>query len=167
MNPFRFFGAVLVVLGAGSFAYANPCPEGNCEPKTKEECFNLVCHYKNKREHGGFERCRAAATFVKDVTLDGGEVRDDSNKRNHPSFEVVCDSTPIYNNGAYRFTDLLGTRIQAQTGPHPAITLPRGALHSGTDGTSGDHISPSILEVDTENGVDRLHGQCYIWTGNP
>lgn len=141
----------------------------DCKPKTKDVCFNLVCYYVDHKNPKGYRNCKASAVFDKAVTLDGGEFRDDSTSKNHPQFEVACDDlSPYHSNSALRFTSLLGTRIQAQTGPHPAISLPRGALHSGPDGFSGEHISRSVLEVDAgDEGLLKTDGVCFIWTGQP
>ncbi len=143
------------------------CPDGRCRPETRETCFNLVCYYKNPHNPEGYKNCKVSAKFDKRVTLGGGEVSDDSSQRNNPEFEVQCDNSIIFNNSARRFTDALGTRIQGETGPHPAITLPRGELHTGADGTSGDHVSPSILELDIDSYQLRTEGSCYIWSGTP
>lgn len=132
------------------------CPQGKtCPVKcTKEACFTVVCHYQAKDRDDHYQKCRAASTFVTRVTSDGGEVQGDSDLTNSPKFEVECDGHMIYNNGARRFTDLLGTRIQAETGPFPAIVLPRGELHDG------HHFSPSWLELGEQN----LRGSCYLYT---
>ena len=151
------------------------CPGPDCKVKTKKVCFNLQCTYGDHHENetsidpeGGHDRnCRAAATFVKAVTKDGGEVSDDSNSHNNPRFEVKCGKDSLTDNSARRFTTLLGTRIQREQGPFPAILLPRGALHSGSDNLAGFHVAKSVLEVDTGHKVKHLHGTCYIWTGNP
>jgi hypothetical protein len=122
-------------------------------------------HHVVVNDDGHYARsCTVSATFRKDVTLDGGEVQDDSNGENHPQMQVECDGRVIFGpSGAHRFTDLLGTRIQGQSGPTPAVLLPRAALHSGADGQSGSHYSQSILEV----GGERARGSCFIWSGNP
>jgi hypothetical protein len=143
------------------------CPGRECRPPTKTTCFNLVCYFDDEKNPHGFKSCKAAAKFNKRVTVDGGEVQDDSNLGDNPQFEVTCDNKILFNNSARRFTDLLGTRIQGETGPHPSISIPRGELHSGSDGRSGDHISPAVLELDTGNQLLRTRGQCYIWTGAP
>lgn len=144
----------------------------DCEVKTKEVCFNLVCFYESKklsddRDDWGFKKCKVASTFKKKVTLDGGEVEDDSYHENNPQLEVDCDGQRIFNNSARRFTDLLGTRIQGETGPFPAISLPRGALHGNFPHDSGYHVSPSVLEVEGDKHKERLKGKCHIWTGAP
>jgi len=90
-------------------------------------------------------------------------VDDESTGRENPTLVVTCDDRKVFNNSARRFTSLLGTRIQGETGPFPSILLPRGALHSGANNTSGDHVSDSILELDEH----RLEGSCHIWTGFP
>lgn len=143
------------------------CPGHGCEEKTKDVCFNVVCYYHNPQNPPGYKSCRAAAKFQKDVTLSGGEVEDDSNVKNNPELEVSCENTVLYNNSSNRFTNLLGTRFQGQTGPFPAVLLPRGALHSGSNGSSGNHTSSSILEIDSTHGQLKAQGSCYIWTGAP
>jgi hypothetical protein len=180
MRAFALVGMVVFALSSGMVqaddSVINPnsgddhrhCPGPDCKPKTKEVCFNLVCYYNDHKQPEGYKNCRAAATFTKDVTLDGGEVEDDSNHKNNPQLEVSCGgSTLFFNNSARRFTNLLGTRIQGETGPFPAVLLPRGALHSGADNTSGDHTSPSVLELDTGSYLTRSKGFCHIWTGRP
>jgi hypothetical protein len=140
----------------------------DCQPKTKPACFNLVCYYDNiQSPHDEFRHCKAAATFNAPVTIDGGEFQSDSRDGNNPQLEVTCDGNVIFNNSAHRYTDLLGSRIQGETGPHPAILLPRGELHSGADDHSGDHQSPSTLQLDGQDGPVSAQGTCYIWTGNP
>ncbi|OFZ19480.1 MAG: hypothetical protein A2X94_09020 [Bdellovibrionales bacterium GWB1_55_8] len=159
----------------GEGQHPGNCPGRNCTPPTKSVCFNLVCHYdfqqhiqgEEQQNGSGLKSCKVAARFDKLVTIDGGEVTDDSIHPDNPELEVSCDDKLVYNNSARRFTDLLGTRIQGQMGPHPAITLPRGALHAGSGETSGRHIAPSVLELDTGRGFERARGTCYIWTGAP
>ncbi len=165
-------GMVLAQSGAGAprpipTSPPSHCPDGRCRPETRETCFNLVCYYSNPQNPVGYQSCKVSAKFDKRVTIGGGEVQDDSFQRNNPEFEVECDNSVLFNNSARRFTDALGTRIQGESGPHPAITLPRGALHSGADGTSGDHVSPSTLELDVGSSLLRTSGSCFIWTGIP
>jgi len=148
---------------AADVGIKDTCP--NCTPPTKPVCFNLMCHYESDGPTD--KSCTASSTFIKNVTIDGGEVVDDSASPNNPTFEVSCDATTIYNNSSYRYTDLLGTRIQGQEGPDPALLLPRGELHSAAAGTNGGHYSDSILELSGPDGFHRVHGQCFIWTGNP
>jgi hypothetical protein len=107
--------------------------------------------------------------FVLLRTIDGGEVQDDSTDSNNPQMQVSCDGTSIFGpSGTHRFTDLLGTRIQGQMGPNPALLLPRGALHTGAEhDTSGSHYSQSMLELRGEDGPSRAYGKCFIWTGAP
>jgi hypothetical protein len=186
MLRFSFTMAPALALAAPA-ALADPRDEGrdcrdgrggrDCKPRTKDACFNIVCYYKGKdhhdddvdADHGDFKSCKAAAKFVKAVTKDGGEVADDSDHRNSPELEVACDGQTLFlhNNSARRFTDLLGIRIQGLSGPHPAITLPRGALHTGPNGTAGSHVAPSTLELNLDSKVLRQRGVCYIWTGEP
>ncbi len=184
------FGVAIGAMGAHADEGHHPkppCEGDHCEVKTRNECFNLVCYYKadkkgdwelgddkgdkDKDHKKGRRNCKVASTFFKDVTWDGGEVQDDSNKDDNPSLSVSCDDDPpFYDNSAHRYTDLLGTRIQGQTGPAPAIFLARGALHSGADGQSGPHTSTSLLKIEKGvlNGeVETLEGYCEIWTGAP
>jgi len=157
-----------------------PCRGDHCRVPTREECFNLVCDYEfehdvviNDGNGGGgnhrARRCTVAAKFNKNVTIDGGEVQDDSTDSNNPQMQVSCDGTSIFGpSGTHRFTDLLGTRIQGQMGPNPALLLPRGALHTGAEhDTSGSHYSQSMLELRGEDGPSRAYGKCFIWTGAP
>ncbi|MGZ3687414.1 MAG: hypothetical protein ACXVBW_03900 [Bdellovibrionota bacterium] len=170
----RYAWIALIALSLGSsFAFADEdhghdCDDGHCEVPTKEVCFNLVCYYNNEHNPEKFKSCKFASTFRKKVTIDGGEVVDDSHFGNNPTIDLECDGKDLYPGSARRFTDLLGTRIQGEAGPHPAITLPRGALHSGSeDNRAGDHQAPSTLELDSGYEVLRTKGTCYIWTGNP
>jgi hypothetical protein len=140
------------------------CP--HCTPETKPACFNVVCHYEMEYE-SAYHKCTAATKFTKAITLDGGEVVDNSNGENNPTLEVSCDGHVIYNNNARRFTDMLGTRIQGESGPVPAILLPRGELHTGADGQGGGHYSSSVIELDDPSGFTRGKGKCFIWTGFP
>lgn len=163
-------GLFAICLGSSSaFAgdpHQNPsCPD--CTDPTREVCFNLMCHYEFKNEYGSPKNCTVSSTFTKNVTVDGGEVQDDSSVGNNPRLDISCDNEKIFNNSAHRFTDLLGTRIQGQTGPSPAVLLPRGALHSGQEGQSGSHYSKSILELDNGREFVRANGKCFIWTGTP
>jgi hypothetical protein len=169
------FVAGMMLFGLGSvpsFAGDHDCP--SCEDPTREVCFNLVCHYDFDHDNAfvddqgeSHERCTAASTFKKAVTVDGGEVQDDSTLENNPQLEVVCGGKKIFSSGAHRYTDLLGTRIQGLTGPNPAVLLPRGELHSGAEGQSGSHYSPSTLELAGKKGFARAKGTCFIWTGTP
>lgn len=181
MRSFVVLGILAMALGS-SFAFANDggqqgggqqdggqqggpgCPD--CAPETEEACFNLVCNYEFEPS-SGVRKCSVASTFVKDVTKDGGEVVDNSDWKNNPIFEVSCDGEKIFNNRARRFTDLLGTRIQGESGPTPAILLPRGQLHTSADGQGGGHYSRSVLELDNGHGFIRGKGSCFIWTGYP
>jgi hypothetical protein len=159
-----------------------------CEP-TRTADFNIVCFYKKHehKEHGDKDQdqgqgqrpgdddkdkgsvCKVSSTFAKRITADGGEIMDRSpdpgqgNPAELPMLSVECGPEAKYNDHARRWTDLLSTRIQGLTGPHPAIYLPRGALHEGT------HVADSYLEV--ESGIPgdpvRMYGKCHIWTGRP
>ena len=177
MNKMTYVGAVVMMVTSSLVWADEDCRDGHhCKPKTKETCFNLVCHYDlrerdrdhaNDRDRDHTRHCTVASVFKKDVTRDGGEVRDDSDDKNNPTLEVTCDGMKIYNNSSRRSTDLLGTRIQGQTGPSPAILLSRGELHTGADGQSGGHYANSSLELDTGTEFERGSGQCFIWTGLP
>ncbi len=146
----------------------SPCHGEECEQPTRPVCFNIVCNYESHDNRGDKTSCKAASTFFAPVTLDGGEVESQSHLGNNPQLEVTCDDNKVtYNNSARRYTDLLETRIQGEEGPTPAILLPRGELHSGPDHKSGNHVSPSILELQGEHGLERLEGSCQIWTGAP
>jgi hypothetical protein len=133
--------------------------------------FNVACFYNNHFNPAGFKTCKANSVFQKAVTPEGGEVADDSPdpttlplSPDVPTFKVECDNVSRYNDHSRRFTDLLSTRIQAMSGPMPAIYLPRGELHTG------NHVSDSYLEIDTgipANSQLRINGKCYIWTGSP
>ena len=183
MRRIAMMGLMTIVLAAAGTtrAQASGCEEGkDCKPETRDVCFNLVCFYHGKdvKDHG-FKECKAASTFVKKVTVDGGEVADDGDrdrdddKRRNPTLEITCDDDPrpVYNNSAYRSTDLLGTVIQGQSGPNPSITLPRGELHTGSDNNlGGNHQSPSELTIEFGTAHDdheHMKGECTIWTGNP
>lgn len=168
MRSYAILGMLAFLIGSANAGIAradgDQCPD--CKPPTKPVCFNLVCSY----QFDGWDKhasCKVAATFVKDVTKDGGEVTDDSQDDNNPRLEVSCDGIPIFNNSARRYTDLLGTRIQGQEGPDPAVTLPRGELHTGPDGISGGHYSYSTLELDDDTLRRSAKGSCFIWTGYP
>src|SRR5262249_3164778 len=101
-------------------------------------------------------KCEAGAVFTKFVTDDGEEIRDISDDHTQPRFEVACDQKTLFNGSAHRFTDWAGTRIQADTGPFPAVLLPHGALKEG------HRYEASALELaDGES----LRGYCFIYTG--
>ena len=157
----------LVALQGAVPAFADDCPNGNCEPRTRETCFNIQCTFENPNAPAGYQRCEVSAVFDKKVTLGGGEVRDDSSQRDNPEFQVTCDGSSVFNNSARRFTDLLGTRIQGETGPHPSLSLPRGALHTGAHGGAGSHYSPAALELNVLGQWIRTGGTCFIWSGAP
>lgn len=177
MRKVTLMGLMTIALAAGSARAdgGGNCPDGHdCTPPTRPVCFNLVCYYHDKdAKNGEYKECKAASTFIKNVTEDGGEVADVSEHPFNPTLEVTCDNnpSPVYNNSAYRSTDLLGTKIQGQTGPNPSISLPRGELHTGSDNNlGGNHESPSELAIDVgtaHDGQQRLRGECQIWTGNP
>jgi hypothetical protein len=148
-----FFGLMI-----SNLVIADDCKDKdkNCPVPKKVVCFNILCNYQKRHdEKGKYESCRSAAKFQKWVAEDGREVRDNSARPYNPRFEVECDYMTIFNNSANRYTDRLGTRIQAKKGPYPATLLPRGALHEGHG------YSLSALEVEGQI----LRGHCYIYTG--
>jgi hypothetical protein len=176
MNQFAVLGAMLIMLASPSIIRADDGPgQGDCphcKPKTKDVCFNLVCHYKFEKEHGldsndnndHDRECSVASTFTKAVTEDGGgEVQDASDADDKLKLQVSCEGLTVYNDGGHRYTDLLGSRFQGITGPDPAFTLPRGALHAARDGDG--HYAPSILELNLDDEFKRGRGSCFIWTG--
>lgn len=119
--------------------------------------FNVFCKYKPTDEGGRYKKCYAGAWFWKDVSKSGREIEDNSEYPLNPVFEVECDGDTVFNENGRRFTDREGTRIQAETGPYPAIILPRGAL------AEGRRAVPSYLELRTQT----LKGSCQIYTGEP
>lgn len=159
----------------GSSRDNRKCKE--CKVPKKTVCFNVYCQFEDKKDSDDdredadslrdFHECTAAATFKKEVTVDGGEVVDDSNFENNPELNVVCRGNKIFNSSANRYTDLLGTRIQGESGPFPALLLPRGALSSGADNRSGDHVTFGSLELTLKKGLVHKKGKCFIWTKAP
>ncbi len=151
------------------FAQAGDEDHG-CDPKQhvcppRPICLNLVCDYErvHRRDDGllddghddGFSKCRAASRFTKLVSSDGDEIRDRSAVEETVSLEVECDGQTIFNNSANRFTDAQGTRLQAKSGPYPAVVLPRGTL-------SDEHrYVASALELKDQI----LRGVCYVYPG--
>jgi hypothetical protein len=125
----------------------------DCEPP-HEICFNAYCNYARDDRYG-FEKCRAVSVFKKLVNADGSEIFDVSRRPNNPQFAVECDGRAIFNNSARRYTDYMGTRIQAETGPYPAILFPKRALSDGRGYVA------SSLELDGQI----LKGYCYLYTG--
>src|SRR5690242_19757913 len=119
-------GMLIYAFGA-NLALANDaednCHGPHCKPKTREVCFNVVCSFIDKDQPAGYENCRVASTFNKRGRLGGGEVEDDSVQATNPQLQVKCEGGTIFNNSARRFTDLLGTRIQGETGAFPALIL--------------------------------------------
>lgn len=116
--------------------------------------FNVFCRYYDNRHRDEKPVCYAGALFKKSVGVLGGEVFDETERRDGPQFEVECEGSTIYNSGARRYTDRDGTRIQAETGPYPAIVLPPGALRDKRQ------------RVDSELELrDRtLSGDCFLYT---
>lgn len=141
----------------------------SCDPPTKLLSFNVVCYFKELPDY--LKRCKVGAKFIKRVTVDGAEVQDDSREGNlaaeNPALEVSCNDAVLYNGSSHRYTDLLGTRIQGESGPHPAVILPRGVLHGGPDDRSGNHTADAILELDVDSELITSPGICYIWAGYP
>lgn len=149
---------ILVLLCAGTAA-SHASPPGFCKDdkdchRTRPVCFNLFCSFQ-RQEEGKFERCEVASTFTQLVTEEGWEVRENSEEPFNPTFEVKCDHEVVFNGKGHRYTDHLGTRIQAIPGPFPAIVMPRNALREER------HYSEASLEFDRE----RLDGFCYVYTG--
>ncbi|MEW6055991.1 MAG: hypothetical protein AB1540_05195 [Bdellovibrionota bacterium] len=117
--------------------------------------FNVICRYKEKNDHR--YRCFSAARFEKSVSHSGREVLDSSGESFPAAFQVECDGETLFNNGARRFTDREGTRIQALSGPYPAILLPPQALQEGRRKVR------SSLELREQD----LEGSCLVYTGEP
>jgi hypothetical protein len=138
-----------------SFANADDknCKNGNCHPP-RPICFNVFCTFQREGT-GPYEKCQVASTFVHLVNDDGSEFLDNSSDSNSPVFEVQCDNEVVYNSSAHRYTDYLGTRIQAIPGPYPAVVLPKDSLQEIR------HYSDASLEFADQ----RLNGTCYIYTG--
>lgn len=124
---------------------------------TRPLCFNLLCNYNRIDPVVGFQHCQAASVFEKLVGLTGFEIPDYSAFPFNPQFEVECDQKIIYNSSAHRFTDIFGTRIQAESGPFPAILLPIGSLRE-----EHRYILSSL-----ELGSQQMPGFCYIYNGAP
>ena len=145
-----------------SLAHASDDSHDHQKPDRQSVCFNLVCKYAAKPPQEGDSSadrspstCRAAAVFTKDIAIDGSELFDVSDGDSNPDFEVECDDHVLFNDRAHRYTDSMGTRIQALTGPYPAMLLPRGTLRD----TRG-YIT-SNLDLD-----GRVYsGYCYLYTG--
>lgn len=131
------------------------CKNGNCPQPTRPVCFNLVCSFQKDGHDGPYEKCTVASTFTHLVTEDGSEVWNNSEGSFNPVFEVQCDNEVIYNGSGHRYTDYLGTRIQAIPGPYPGMDLPPGSLREVR------HYSDSTLEFLDQ----KLTGTCYIYTG--
>lgn len=134
---------------------SSPCPD--CTQPTKNVSFTLACSYKNSNNPTGYKDCEVSSTFTKAVTLDGGEIVDDSVLGNNPALVVTCDGVVVYNDSGHRSTGLLGSTIQGESGPFPAFTLDRGELHDGS------HVAGSYLTVDTgNNSFLTTRGSCQI-----
>jgi hypothetical protein len=134
------------------------CHQGKCDPPAppKKVCLNVFCSYQKDGEHGKFEKCEAAAVFEKWVTAEGNEIWDNSAEPFNPDFEVSCDDRVLFNGTAHRYTDYLGTRIQALRGPYPALLLPRGVLQEG------HRYEKSALEFPDGHS---MRGYCFVYTG--
>ncbi len=149
-----------LLASANSFADKGPEKGPVCKnPKDCEGirpvCFNVFCEYKSKDPHSTYNACSVGTIFWKDVSDSGKEIGDNSIQGNNPDFEVECDKSRIFNSSGHRYTDFMGTRIQAQIGPWPAITLPHGALADGH----------RYVLSDLELGAEKYRGFCYIYTG--
>ena len=151
MISHSLYAALLMIATPALSGPRPPSPSPVPTPsQNRTVCLNLLCNYEGENQ-----KCQAAAQLEKFVSLRGDEVEDRSEHPFHPEFEVACNDSLIYNGIGYRFTDALGTRIQAQSGPYPAILLPRGVLRDG------HRYLISSLELGDEN----LRGYCYIYTG--
>jgi hypothetical protein len=186
MRAFMLFLSIFLILGDQG-AIAGLCVREPCE-LVKEERFNVVCNFRahdqvsrlefnseaprvvpseterNVAHNRMFKQCRVVTTFYKHVTVDGAEMNDESDLINNPWLEVRCDGLTVFNDRARRFTALLGTRIQGESGHFPCLQLPRGTLHSGSNGTSGAHVAQAFFEVDVGNFFFHGKGKCQIWT---
>jgi hypothetical protein len=143
-------GAINVGLAAADVDCTKDKQDAKCQRPVHPVCFNVFCTYE--RDH---KRCQSASKFTHFVTDDGQEVWNNSSPPFNPSFEVECDGRQLYSGSAHRYTDYLGSRIQAIPGPYPAIVLPRDSLRDVR------HYVESSLEFTNE----RLAGSCYIYTG--
>lgn len=130
------------------------CKDGNCHPSVRPVCFNVFCTFERDGA-SQYDKCQAASTFTHLVYDDGSEFYDNSSEVNNPTFEIQCDGNVLYNSSAHRYTDYLGTRIQAIPGPYPAIVLPQGALKEIR------HYSEASLEFADQ----QIKGSCYLYTG--
>jgi hypothetical protein len=133
------------------------CP--NCNPPTRCARVDIVCLYEDLSELSAFHNCRLDASFTITVTFDGGEVAD-RNPVGYPmAFSLRCDNGLTQVFPAQRFTGLLETRIES-TNPSqfPAITLPRGSLHTG------QHSVSSTLDIISNLKLYSLPGKCFVKT---
>jgi hypothetical protein len=153
---------ILGIVSAPS-VLADDCKDGKCPPPPPERsvCFNVFCTFQRQdagtqgESTGHYQKCQVASTFTHWVTGDGNEVWDNSTDSFNPAFEVQCDNEVIYNGSAHRYTDYLGTRLQAIPGPYPAVDLPKDSLREIR------HYSDASLEFADQS----LQGTCYIYTG--
>lgn len=119
----------------------------------KLRCFTIYCLYHKKADDRfGHSKCRAISTFKKWVGKGGQELEDDSSPPMNPSLDIECDGKVIYGDSSVRFTNRMGTRIQAAPGPFPALLLPRDSLHDG------HFYNFSFLQLESQT----LSGQCFI-----
>lgn len=155
MKTYAILGALLLLQSGNASAEGGGCQYGNCPDGARTVCFNVVCNYEKEGTGRGFNRCQAAARFLKNVTASGGEIKDRSETPFNPEFEVQCDGRVLFNNAAHRYTDALGTRLQAETGPFPAVLLPQNSLR--------DFHSYVISALELRDQA--LRGFCYVYTG--
>lgn len=118
--------------------------------------FNVFCKFKGEAE-AQYRKCFAGARFEKDVYWHGEEVEDRSDYPFNPEFEVECDGHLIHNTGGQRFTDEEGNRIQALSGPYPAIVFARGSLRDGRRAVS------ARLELFNDFSDNAYSGTCQIY----
>ncbi len=165
MNKKILLGLVSLALTSNVYASGHDgnCTDRECQPKTKEVCFNLYCDYDLDTPHDHHDHydkpCTAASTFTKKVTEDGAEVPESLDG----NLEIKCDGQSWIGR-ADIFTGLLGSRFQTETGPNPAIFLPRGSLTAGCENNIQGHYSTSGIELNDHGKFIRGEGKCFIWT---
>ncbi len=145
--------------GKGGKEGKGACKGKDCAPE-HEICLNVFCSFHGKdgdHDQDG-EMCEAAAVFQKEVDPDGDEIHDSTASPHNPAFAVACEHRTIFQGPAHRYTDDMGTRLQAEAGPFPAVILPPGALHEG------HREVPALLEL---SGERKVPGSCQIYTGEP
>lgn len=129
-------------------------PEEQEEQAKRSIVFNVFCRFYKEHARGNKPICYAGARFNKAVGAHGGEVFDDSAYPESPQFEVECEGSTIHNSAGQRYTDRVGTRIQAETGPYPAIVLPSGALR--------DRRQRVDSELELRDAT--YSGDCFLYT---